>query len=119
MITHVKFVSIPAIDQDRALKFYTDKLGFRVLTDQPMGGGGQRWIELRIGSAETRFVIFTMDGDTPGNFTGALACDDVDATYQQLKGRGVEFTTPPTKEPWGSYCMMKDSEGNSFVVSSK
>lgn len=119
MITHVKFVSIPAHNQERALKFYTEKLGFRVLTDQPTGEGGQRWIELSIGGADTRFVIFTMDGTTPGQFQGALACDDVDATYRQLSARGVEFTTPPTKQPWGSYCVMKDSEGNSFVVGTK
>lgn len=40
MITHVKFISIPVADQDRALKFYTEKLGFKVATDQEMGPGG-------------------------------------------------------------------------------
>ena len=62
MITHLKFMSIPVRDQDRALKFYTEKLGFKVATDQEMGPG-KRWIELRIGKADTRVVLFTMDGE--------------------------------------------------------
>ena len=48
MITHLKFASIPVTDQDRALAFYTEKLGFRVVTDSPFTHD-QRWIELRIG----------------------------------------------------------------------
>jgi catechol 2,3-dioxygenase-like lactoylglutathione lyase family enzyme len=46
MITHLKFASIPCRDQDKALAFWTGKVGFHVLTDQPMGD--QRWIELGI-----------------------------------------------------------------------
>ncbi len=61
MITSVKFVGIPVKDQARALAFYREKLGFKVATDQPMGEG-QRWIELRIGGAETRVVLFTPKG---------------------------------------------------------
>src|SRR5215470_9687488 len=49
VITHVKFVSIPTRNQDDALAFYTEKLGFKLITDQPHGDN-QRWIELRIGS---------------------------------------------------------------------
>src|SRR5262249_35173695 len=45
MIRGVKFVSIPVTDQDRALKFYTETLGFRLVTDQPFSPE-QRWIEL-------------------------------------------------------------------------
>ena len=69
MISHVKFVSVPTRDQDRALAFYTEKLGFRVVTDQPFTDR-QRWIELRIGNSETRFVLFTPDGheDRIGTF---------------------------------------------------
>jgi len=95
MISHVKFVSVPTRDQDRALAFYTEKLGFRVVTDQPFTDR-QRWIELRIGNSETRFVLFTPDGheDRIGTFfNGSLACDDTEATYRQLKLRGVEFVS--------------------------
>lgn len=121
MITQVKFISIPVRDQQRALEFYTQKLGFRVATDQQMGPGGQRWIELRIGKAETRFVLFTMDGEegrVGTQMNCSLTCDDVDATYRQLGERGVAFEGPPQKQPWGSYVTMMNSEGNRFVVSS-
>jgi catechol 2,3-dioxygenase-like lactoylglutathione lyase family enzyme len=58
MITSVKFVSVPTQDQDRALAFYTEKLNFRLITDQPFDRG-RRWIELGIGNSDTRFVLFT------------------------------------------------------------
>lgn len=119
MITHIKFVSIPVRDQDAALAFYTEKLDFRVITDQPFGP--QRWIELRVGASETRFVLFTPPGqeDRIGSqFNGSLACDDVEATYRQLSARGVEFVSLPQKEPWGEYAIMKDPDGNQFVLSS-
>jgi predicted enzyme related to lactoylglutathione lyase len=119
MITHVKFVSIPTSDQDRALAFYTGKLGFKVVTDQPFGDT-QRWIEMRIGAADTRFVLFTMDAEKPGKpFNGALACDNVEKTYEELAARGVEFMAPPTKQPWGTFATFKDPDGNQFVLSSK
>jgi predicted enzyme related to lactoylglutathione lyase len=118
MINAVKFVSIPAHDQDRALSFWTEKVGLRVITDQPFSPD-QRWIELGFANADTRIVLFTMDGDEPGQFRGALACDDVEATYRQLTARGVEFASPPEKQPWGTFAIMRDTEGNSFVLSSR
>ena len=57
MIRGVKFVSIPVADQDRALTFYTEVLGFRLLTDQPFNEK-QRWLELGIPGADTRVVLF-------------------------------------------------------------
>ncbi|MEQ1516879.1 MAG: VOC family protein, partial [Usitatibacteraceae bacterium] len=120
MISHLKFVSIPVTDQDRSLANYTEKLGFRVATDQPFNDK-QRWIELRIGDSQTRFVLFTPDGHEDrigGFFNGSLACDDTEATYRQLKARGVEFVSAPKKEPWGTYVIMKDPDGNQFVVGS-
>jgi predicted enzyme related to lactoylglutathione lyase len=120
MITHLKFMSIPVADQDRALKFYTEKLGFRIATNQEMAPG-KRWIELRLGKAETRLVLFTMDGEegrVGTRMNCSLACDDVEATWRQLSERGVEFDGPPQKQPWGSFVIMRDSEGNRFVLGS-
>ena len=120
MITHVKFVSIPTRNQDRSLAFYTEKVGFKVHTDQPFDDK-QRWIELRIGTSDTRFVLFNMDeGPQPGGaFNGALACDNVERTYDELAAKGVEFEGPPQKQPWGTFVVMKDPEGNRFVLSSR
>lgn len=121
MITHVKFVSIPTHDQNRALEFWTEQVGLRVVTDQPFGEG-RRWIELRVGSSDTGIVLFTPEGHEERigtQFNGALACDDVEATWRQLSGRGVEFVSPPAKQPWGTFAIFKDSEGNQFVLSSR
>src|SRR4051812_8312494 len=120
MIKHIKFISVPVQDQNRALDFYTEKLGFTIITDQPFNGK-QRWIELRIPNAETRVALFTAPGHEAriGSFTGiSLDCDDVEKTYAELTGRGVVFESVPKKEPWGTFATFKDSEGNSFVISS-
>jgi predicted enzyme related to lactoylglutathione lyase len=120
VITHIKFVGIPVHDQDRALKFYTEKLGFELATDQPFNDK-QRWIELRIAHSQTRVVLFTPEGHESriGTFfNGSIACDDVEATYRQLNQRGVEFQGPPQKQPWGTFAIFKDSEGNQFVLAS-
>ena len=62
MLRAIDIVSIPVHDQDAALKFYTEKLGFKVATNQYFGDGKQRWIELLIPGAETRVALFTPEG---------------------------------------------------------
>jgi len=118
MISHIKFVSVPVRDQNRALDFYTEKLGFTIITDQPFDEK-QRWIELRIPKAETRVVLFTPEGqeDRIGSFSPLVfACANVEATYTELKARGVVFDSPPEKQPWGTFTKFRDSEGNQFVL---
>src|SRR5216117_2534606 len=98
MIKQIKFVTIPVRDQKRALDFYTEKLGFTIITDQPFNGK-QRWIELRIPKAESRVVLFTAEGDEKriGSFMNmSYACDDIDKTYTELTKRGVEFESAPS-----------------------
>ena len=121
MIKSVKFVSIPVRDQNKALDFYTKKLGFQIMTDQPFGDG-QRWIELRIPGADTQVVLFTPQGqeDRIGSFSGvSFLSDNVQKTYDDLSARGVEFSQPPKKESWGTSAIFKDSDGNMFVLSSR
>lgn len=118
MINQIKFVSVPVADQNRALAFYTEKLGFTIITDQPFDDK-QRWIELRVPKAETRIVLFTAESDKGriGTFMNiSYTCDDLQKTYEELTARGVEFEAPPKKQEWGSYATFKDSEGNSFVL---
>ena len=103
MIKQIKFVSIPVADQNRALDFYTEKLGFTIITDQPFDEK-QRWIELRVPKAETRVVLFTAEGDEKriGSFMNmSYACDDIDKTYEELSARGVEFEGPAAETTVG------------------
>jgi predicted enzyme related to lactoylglutathione lyase len=117
----IKFVSIPARDQDRALAFWTEKIGLAVASDQPFDET-QRWIELRIPGADTRLVLFTPKGseDRIGTFAPmSFWSDDVDATYRQLVDAGVEVLGPPQKMEWGSSLLFKDPDGTTFHVGSK
>jgi predicted enzyme related to lactoylglutathione lyase len=119
MIKAVKFACIPVKDQDKALAFYTEKLGFKVFTDSPFDDT-QRWIELGIPRAETKVVLFSTDAFKPliGSFMNiAFTCDDVESTFRQLKAKGVEFVKDPQKADWGTFCIFKDVDGNQFVLS--
>ena len=122
MIKSIKFTSISVRNQDAALDFYTNKLGFIVLTDQPFSDKQQRWIELGIPGAQTGLVLFNPDGHESriGAFTGlSFLCDDVQQTYDQFMSRGVEFVAAPKVESWGTSAVFKDLDGNQFVLSSK
>ena len=121
MIKGIKFVSVPVSDQDAALKFWTEKCGFKVATDQPFNGK-QRWIELLIPGAETGLVLFTPEGheDRIGGFQPiSFLCDDVFTTAEGMKAKGVEFMKEPKKESWGTSAIFKDADGNQYVLSSR
>jgi catechol 2,3-dioxygenase-like lactoylglutathione lyase family enzyme len=121
MIRGLKFVSIPVRNQDASLKFFTEKLGFKVATDQPFNEK-QRWIELMIAGAETGLVLFTPPGQEEriGGFQPlSFWCDDVIATAKIMKSKGVEFEADPKKESWGTSAIFRDVDGNKFVLSSR
>jgi len=120
-VKKIKFVSIPVRDQDKALAFWTQKMGLQVTTDQAMGPG-QRWIELKVPGGQTGMALFTPEGHESriGAFTGiSFESDDVEKEYRELSSRGVEFAQPPKKEAWGTSAVFKDSDGNLFVLSSR
>ena len=121
MIRGLKFVSIPVRNQDASLKFYTEKLGFKVGTDQVFTEK-QRWIELIIPGAETGLALFTPEGheDRIGDFQPlSFWCDDVLATAKTMKAKGVEFEKEPKAEKWGTAAIFKDVDGNKFVLASR
>ena len=111
MIKRINFQALPVKDQSRALAFWTEKVGFKVFTDQTQGP--MRWIELKIPGAETMLVLHHDPEHAPGEMPGlCFLADDVRATYDELRAKGVEFTQPPRKEHWGEHAIFKDSEGN-------
>lgn len=119
MITDIKHVSIPVQNQERALKFYTEVLGFKLICNVDFGTH-QNWIELALPEGHTKVVLFTPEGHEHlvGMFSNVLfTCKDVQKTYEELLAKGVEFTQPPTAESWGTFVIFKDSEGNSFCLS--
>jgi predicted enzyme related to lactoylglutathione lyase len=121
MIKGIKFVGVPVSDQDRALEFYTKKLGFSIATDQPFNDK-QRWIELKIPGADTGVVLFTPEGheDRIGSFQSiSFHTKDVQRTYEELTAKGVEFVGPPQAADWGTAAVFKDPDGNKFVLGSR
>ena len=122
MITNVQIVTVPVRDQQQALEFYTEKLGFEVLTDQQFGEG-MRWLEVAPKGADTRFSLTTPPGfeERIGTFTGiVVTSDDVRKTAEEMKSRGVTFTQEPEDQPWGGTMgQFVDQDGNGFVLHSR
>ena len=119
-------------DQDEALAFYTQKLGWEVRADVTLAEMGDfRWLAVGPPGQESVNVVLmaipgqpVMDADTAQQvrdlmgkgFAGAvfLATDDVHADYEQLKARGVEFSEEPTEYPYGIDSAFRDPSGNQF-----
>jgi uncharacterized glyoxalase superfamily protein PhnB len=119
-------------DQDEALEFYTRKLGMEVRSDVTLPEMGDfRW--LTVGPADQPDVAVVlmaipgppvMDEETAEQvrslmakgFAGTvfLTTDDCQAAYEELKGRGVEFTEEPQERPYGIDAGFRDPSGNSF-----
>ncbi len=121
MIIRIQSFTIYVSDQDRANAFYTQKLGFQERLDAPMDPD-TRWVELAPGSGETSLVLakpveampgYALAKSMIGTFaTFIFAVDDINATYQELTARGVEFLDPPSQQPWGWWATIKDPDGN-------
>jgi hypothetical protein len=91
-------------------------------TNQDFGDGKQRWIELLIPGAESRIALFCPEGfeSRIGGFQPVtFRCDNVYATAEALKSRGVKLAAEPKKEIWGTMAKFRDPDGNEFVFSSK
>ena len=127
--------SIFVLDQDSAKDFYTNKLGFEVLTDVPMGEG-VRWLTIGPKDQSGFEIVLILVSDkmmftkesaeqmrnlvSKGTFGfGVFECDDIYATYEELKAKGVEFTKEPKKEFYGIEAIFKDDSGNWFSLGQK
>jgi predicted enzyme related to lactoylglutathione lyase len=123
--------SVYVLDQDKALQFYTQKLGLKVRTDAAMGNF--RWITLSpVEQSDFELVLMPlqpgpmMDAKTvemlrelvkKGTFgAGVFETDDVRGTYEDFKKKGVEFLSPPAERPYGIEAVFKDDSGNWFSL---
>jgi len=132
MINNLSVVGIWVKDQNEALRFYTEKLGFEIRADVTMGD--YRW--LTVGLKSQPDLEFGLSALKPGGSyseddvqmltklveSGKLASvwktDDCQKTYEALTAKGVEFTQPPTDRPYGIIeAVFKDNSGNTLVLS--
>jgi catechol 2,3-dioxygenase-like lactoylglutathione lyase family enzyme len=135
MITKMNHVSIFVLDQTNAYDFYVNKLGFKVNTDAEMGPG-KRWLTVNPPEQPDLEITLMLIDDgmmfnkesaqkmrelvKSGTFGfGVFQCDELRATYEELKAKGVEFTKPPTEEFYGYEALFKDDSGNWFSLGQK
>ncbi len=118
-ITEIGVVIVPVSDQERALDFYVDKLGFEKRSDTPFGDG-ERWIEVAPPGASTVLALVPpRKGDPTGVETRvALSSDDIDADHAALRDRGVDVDEEVMRmgDPVPPMFFLRDQDGNSLFV---
>ena len=135
MISKMSHASIYVLNQDSAYEFYVNKLGFKVHTDAPMGKD-MRWLTVSPpGQPDFEIVLtpviegmgFTKETASvmrelvkKGTFGfGVFESNDLFATYEELKAKGVLFKKEPTKEFYGYEALFVDDSGNWFSLGEK
>jgi predicted enzyme related to lactoylglutathione lyase len=120
---HIQFADLPVRDQARAMHFYADHFGCTVAADAPMGKDGWRWIELAFAGSETRLHFLRARADDGADEPAlVLVDDDVAATVDVLKAKGVDILTEPHRPAWQpgrTVAEFRDSEGNRIMIGSR
>lgn len=121
LITNIATIDVYVRDQDVALDFYVNKLGFEVRADRP--AGPYRWIEVAPAGCTTSIVLGTPAFETGseekvGGFTEIqLETDDIESTHDELVKKGVNFTRVPKLMFWGSWhSQFVDPDGNEYFL---
>jgi catechol 2,3-dioxygenase-like lactoylglutathione lyase family enzyme len=111
-ITQVGTIGIPVADQDRALAFYLEKLGFEKRMDVPYGKG-ERWVEVAPpGAATTIALVRARAGDPTGIDTQVrLTTKDAEADHTALRARGVDADADIMRYPVPMF-VLRDADGN-------
>ncbi len=118
-ITQVGTVMVPVTDQDRAIEFFVDKLGFEKRSDMPFGKG-DRWVEVAPADASTTIALVPpREGESAGIQTRiGLSTADVDGDHASLKSRGVDVDEEVMRmgDPVPPMFFFRDPDGNQFMV---
>jgi catechol 2,3-dioxygenase-like lactoylglutathione lyase family enzyme len=114
-IVDVGTIGVPVADQDRALAFYRDRLGFVVGIDAPFGDG-RRWVEVAPPGANTSIALVRDDGIPPGIDTGIrFTTTDAAADHAALRERGVDVDPEVMPYPVPMFTL-RDPDGNRLYV---
>jgi catechol 2,3-dioxygenase-like lactoylglutathione lyase family enzyme len=130
MLKQLTNVQVWVHDQDEALAFYTEKLGFELRDDVTVSEMGNfRWLTVGVpGQPDVALALMAVPGppvfddETRGQIMALMAkgaagglfftTDDCRASYEELSGRGVEFQQEPTQQPYGIDAGFRDPSGN-------
>jgi catechol 2,3-dioxygenase-like lactoylglutathione lyase family enzyme len=122
MLKELVYVALFVADQDKALAFYTDVLGFEKRLDTPTPEGG-RFLTIGLPGQELVLVLWPgvpgkgqpVQGRVPGTYT--IETEDCREAFAALKARGVRFETAEVLEaPWGLSVTMLDPDGNRLTL---
>lgn len=133
MIDSIGGMVIIVSDQQKAIEFYTQKLGFELKSDIPFGGSsteGLRWVEVAPKASQSSISLMVpnplmmSDGveieavkKSIGAETGIwFYSNNIQSTYEELKGKGVDITAPEKQEWGGIMSKVKDQDGNSYSI---
>jgi len=133
VIKRLSHVAVYVIDQDRALRFYTEVLGFDIRSDATLDGF--RW--LTVGPSDQPDLAILLVEPAPPMFTpedaetvralvakgafhgGVIETDDCRATHEELQSKGVTFLQGPTERPYGVEAVFRDDSGNWFSLTER
>ncbi len=118
MIRRIATVAVYVDDQNAALEFWRDQVGFEVRRSESMGNAGV-WLEVAPEGADSRLVIYprsAMDDWAERKPSIVFECDNIQTAYNGMKSNGVQFDGEPRKMPWGTYATFSDPDGNEFLL---
>jgi predicted enzyme related to lactoylglutathione lyase len=115
-IERVATLTIAVEDQDKALGWFTEKLGFEKRAD--LSAPGMRWLTIAPKKqAEVEFVLASWFPNHVGkNAPCVVETQDCRSTYRTLTDRGVKFSQPPTEKPYGVEAVFQDLYGNTYAL---
>ena len=124
MISRLHSASVVVSDQDAALDFYVNKLGWEKLIDNPMGETrfitvAPKGSDAELALMDPRMMEQAGEGTLkPGMNLGiTFVCEDVKATCDEMMAKGVSFSMPPAEMPWGALgAHFEDPDGNTFFL---
>ena len=121
---HISLLTLLVKNQDKAIDFYTRKLGFAVAEDVPFGP--KRWVTLRmpkdatlsvaVNLAETEADLAAVGRQAGSQPLFALATDDCLGEYRRMKQAGVHFHSEPQVQPYGTGVLLEDLYGNKIYL---
>ena len=122
IISGISKVVVPVDDQERAKRFWTTLMGFELRRDESYGD--ERWIEVKPPDGGPLLVLSPRTDDerkpeVPNGLPHSpvfFNCRDIEATYRELSGRGVDFPAPPQRQHFGWWSLFEDPDGTRYAL---
>ena len=118
MIQQIATVAVYVEDQERALEFWRDRVGFEMRRRESMGNAGS-WLEVAPKGAGSRLVLSPkslMPNWQELKASIMFECEDIHGACESLKANGVELMGEPRQMAWGTYVSFRDTDGNEFLL---